>query len=1141
MLTVYKASAGSGKTYTLTKLYLTMLLGVKDSSGKYRLNHPDFGTLYSSRHRNILAITFTNKATEEMKSRIVEQLGVLANVDKCSSSPYFDYFLGLFGCSASQLSKTAEFAMRELLYGFREFNVSTIDAFFQSVMRAMAFELDYPGNYEVVLDSAGVVSEAVRMMLDDFNMAPAPDMHGTVANALREFMVMERNSGKNFNIFNRNVKVHRSVIAKATSLFNEQYQLIAGDFEPWVNEARNVEEFREGLMSFRRQLMEETAAWARRFTEYVESIGLRWPADVGRAYKDQIVKYFDAGIPMAPEKYGKMAMSILEADASGIKSADVFNKAAAAKVADRDASMLHTMMLAMFRRNAHILAIDLIADEISSYRFMSIINRNVARFRADNNIIVLADTNRMLQRVMDNGTVPFVYEKMGVSLKHFLIDEFQDTSRMQWLNLKPLVENGLANGHDSLIIGDEKQSIYRFRNSDSSILRNEVADDFRMWTQVRGNIPEENTNWRSSRTIVEFNNEFFTRLAAHLDISGYGNVRQAVSEKHAAEEGYIRFFPVCPQQTGPDDETPRADVPDRMSLMIEQIIRQHDSGYGWGDIAVLTATRRSGRAVAAALLEKGIPVTTDEALLVASCPSVRLVVSVMDMLGRSALPSSRRGNVPDSRTITTVFTYFYNKATLQGLSPDLSAERAIAEIFSRKASGNAFEDIMTDIPLDNPSSLTSLVELIIASRTTPQMRLRDMPYISAFQDAVLDYTSIFGNDLPGFMRWWNTTSRSLSVAAPADADAVKVMTIHKAKGLQFACVHLPDGEYNLRGNATCRESAWLRIPDRGGVFAKLPPALLVTFGRAASVPFSPFRNAATKNDADRVMDGVNRVYVAYTRPERELCVYYNPKKDFGIVLSELLSQGGYPGRCTEAGTDLAIGKPTCPLHSAAPDISDDEHAASEEMKLAEYAVYDPEALRMYTHMDSAVNSDASGVDDVTPDGASSGDEDENTLLEAAGQRGSLMHYVLSILQPMGGSLTRALEHAISRARRRGLEDADADMLRDLFNDPALSAALRRWFETPVRALPEASLLTVSDGHDTGDGAEGELHRPDRIVWHDENTIEVVDYKFTTKKLPSHRRQICGYAALLSEIFPQATVGATLFYVDRREIVPVIEF
>ena len=173
------------------------------------------------------------------------------------------------------------------------------------------------------------------------------------------------------------------------------------------------------------------------------------------------------------------------------------------------------------------------------------------RSETGNNIIVLSDTNRLLETVMDRGNVPFVYEKLGTRLKHFLIDEFQDTSQMQWRNLYPLVENGLAEGNDSLIIGDEKQSIYRFRNSDSTLLSETVPAQFPDKVRLRGDAPGENTNWRSSEMVVTFNNDIFAALAGDLGIAYYGNVRQAIAPKHRGEPGYVRFFPTPATRENP--------------------------------------------------------------------------------------------------------------------------------------------------------------------------------------------------------------------------------------------------------------------------------------------------------------------------------------------------------------------------------------------------------------------------------------------------------------------------------------------------------------------------------------------------------------------------------------------------------------
>lgn len=1130
MLTVYKASAGSGKTFTLAKTYISLLLGIKNPDGTYRLNHPDFGKAFANRHGRILAITFTNKATEEMKTRIINELSILADPATVAKSDYFTDFTKQFNCTQQQLSQSAKVAMEQLLNGYSDFNVTTIDSFFQTVLRAMAFELDYPGDYEVVLESDAVIAEAVSMMLDDFNSFPSADLKDPVSVALIDFMREERDSSGKFNIFNRRAQIFRNMVSSSKDLFDERYHLVADNFEKWLNNPTSVPDLIKTLDYWKDFLIARNKMLVVQFRKILTDNDIDY-ADVCTTVNKRIQEC-ESGTAMSTKAFSQSTFEKVFKD-NGLTAKSLFrpNAKALKKCDDITARDLHFTFRRMVRNFARLYDVQTIRNSVGTYRFMKVLTDNIHRFTNDRNVVVLADTNRLLHDVMDKGNVPFVYEKIGTALSHFLIDEFQDTSALQWKNLIPLVENGLAEGNDSLIIGDEKQSIYRFRNSDSTLLHHQVADYFGANVLPRGHRKGENTNWRSSGVIVRFNNHLFDILAKSLGVLGYENVAQDIPPKHQEEDGYIHFFPISANNANDGEQT--ETVPQSTEeLMAEQILHQHDNGYAWQDIAVLVPTNSLCRQFGRALLAHGIPIATEEALLISANPSVALVVSTLRMIIEATESKAHDNNRLNISAFKSRFMFQYNSLLHQGLETDAAAAKAIENIFysnQNLLSSSAVQDIIDT----NPSTLYELVETIISKRISEAERARDMVFLAAFNDIAIQYSTNFGNNLVDFLRWWRTIAPKASIATPDNTDAVRVMTIHKAKGLEFKCVHLPDAGHALY-NQTIVEKNWIHTPSHHSIFNTLPPALSIALSADTGFKMSRFYHLYTENKLARITDGLNRVYVAFTRPERELCAYYNPKSGFGKDLAKALAT--FSGFNT-ADSSLIIGMPTHPLPISKEEAEKINKKREATITLDSYDIPGRFKLSFEAMVDNRISISTTGIDPQPPVSVAKDKKPQTKKMQRAAQRGTAMHYALSCINARSVTLDVAMERAIKQARRRGLSSEDADTLRSLTTNPDTATALNRWFVNSLRVTSETPIHISTNPDDFVTDDSGML-RPDLIVWNTDKDIEIVDFKFTTEVQRSHIEQVRDYATMMRNVFPEASVTASLLYADLKKVVGV---
>jgi len=1259
MLTIHKASAGSGKTFSLTRQYIILLLGVNAHSdaGKLYLNHPLYlpsGSRIKNRHRSILAITFTNKATDEMKSRIINELVKLSSPVAHDVSPYRDDLLKMFNCEPEHLTQAASMALHEILLDYGFFNVSTIDSFFQTVVRVFARELDRQGDYELNIDPDTAIQSAVSNMLDAFNIDPANPKMKPVGEWIRTFITERTASGDDFNIFRENSAPRKDIAGAINELFNERFLLYSKDVLDFFADGKKFNTFYKALLKARDDLkagiFDKTRPLLSRLDSFSDALQKNAATLLGTLQSGNMLN--------ARQLAGKTFMKLC--DISTCAKA-LFLSARVKDVPDELIASACSVFNHIADGQILINAYSAVIDNLNTSRVLCIAVDFLNQFRHDNNIMLLADTNQLLHRIIGNGNdLPFIYEQLGVTLTNFLIDEFQDTSKLQWQNLKPLVAQTLSHNYDNLIIGDEKQAIYRFRNSDSSMLRYSVAnEDFPNNHVIKGNIPEENTNWRSAPDIVKFNNSLFPVLAHDLGVDSYSNVIQSIPAKNSHIKGYIHFFPysvktkkgstdtataspivttarpagadVSPVST--DVGSVSADVStstvsvgvspavtcnpygsdnmDHDDILIAQILRQHDAGYRWNQIAVLVDKNKLASQIVDLLISKNIPVISDEGLLLSHSSAVRTIISMMTLVNKAHIAEAgmprfpqKSASVADMRMILCRFEFFYRN---NGGDAPAALESALnaADIAGSGPTGSdvpahtpTLDLLITNITRQNPATLASLVEIIIASHVSPQVLAAESSFIAAFQDYVAQYARLYGNNLRQFLRWWSSKAASLAVPSPPGIDAVAVMTVHKSKGLEFDCVHIPRLDWNPDGHD---EQQWVETPDFPALAGiELPKAVRVKLSTALSSPKSPFHRDFISNLNDKRTDSLNKTYVAFTRAARELCVYYKrktSKTDSGSNMAKIIEDTfagiktfpePLPAEYTLNLTDfydadsgqLIIGAPTVPEAAnttskdsladtiTSPESPDGTNAHSESPDGAESGNISGDLtidtsrlffrnmpggqLRQLLSVDSISNDDIYDPDDISDNPVllpesdedfmpptSSGASDINALeaAEAARNRGNALHFALSnIFTGIDANLENALHTAACRyhltpeTRRNYLAH-----IRAALRHPDVAAHTRRWFEDLEFVRNEAVILLPPenplDAYDTGTDM-----RPDRIMFFPDSSIEVLDYKFTSRCSDAHRAQVLTYARLLKEIYPDRRVTASLWYIDLNKVI-----
>ncbi|MDE6196431.1 MAG: UvrD-helicase domain-containing protein [Muribaculaceae bacterium] len=1127
MLTIYKASAGSGKTFTLAYEYLKTLLGVKDGGKQtYRLNSPKYaadGARRPNRHRGILAITFTNAATEEMKSRIVKELAALVD-DAAGESLYAQWMMRDFGCTAAELSEAAALALAEMLYDYGNFNVSTIDSFFQTVLRTFSREVDHQGDYELSLDTENTVKQSISLMLDELNYS-RPRNAERLFRWISKYTIAQLTAGKGYNFFHRDGSILNSLASNMTASLDETYGRHSVALRSYLEDPDRVEAFSRALRERYETALDAPKAIVDSFFAGLKAD--RYSADMFNSTVVRRMRELARG-----EKLGDITGQTILKAAAGDTPPEKLVVAKHCKAAGLKPEMLgrYTALMAEFcrvigRAVAERDFYKTLDDSLGVLDFYGMAIQKLEEYLRENNTVLISDTGELLRRIISDAEMPFIYERLGMKLTNLLIDEFQDTSHLQWHNLRPLVGNSLAEGHDNLIIGDEKQAIYRFRNSDSELLGSIVQTrDFPDSHTLRGFKPEDNTNHRSSGAVVRFNNTVFSRIAARYGIAGYGNVVQTPGSRFGETPGYIRlkFFD---KDNMPSDEEIGA-------ALARDIIAQHDRGYRWRDILVLTRKRKQATFVVEYLTTHfpEIAVLSSEALLLSSSGAVRTIMSMLKLVegSYSGKSDAKDDNAPKygSRSDTVMMITRYNYYRAEGYDTPDALRLALDS--SGETAGSLASEIRA-IRAENPANLVALIEAIILHKVTEAQRRDEYAYIAALQDMALKHTEGPDPSLAAFISAYDRNIEKWAIKASGDIDAVEIMTVHKSKGLERACVHIPFGDWELVHDS---QSMWLPMDRLEGFDpAVLPPLLYVTASSKSPLrdpAVSPF--APLFADADRydLVDSINLCYVAFTRAKRELIVYSATKKIGEAVIDAVTMPATSEETSDNARIDTLAGydAATMTLEYGEPTVPLKQEKTAATVDAGVYPVLFRQDTRqltsiddaLATHLDIGGEEDKYIVDRPEPGYVS-------RMMDAA-RRGNDMHAILADVRAIG-DLRRAVDRYA--ARTAVPDDVREEYYAEL--DAAIKAGgetVAAWFDPVCKVYAERTLYVAGSGNS---------FRPDRIVVRPDGQTTVIDYKFTTEPRPEHFGQMENYLALLASI-GRENAGGYLWYPLLGRIIKV---
>ncbi|MCF7559490.1 UvrD-helicase domain-containing protein [Sabulilitoribacter multivorans] len=840
---VYNASAGSGKTYTLVKEYLKILLA---SNNLYLF-------------KNILAITFTNKAVAEMKDRIIGMLRVFASKDILHTpNDMFTALVEELNLEPSTLQEKADKLLNAIVHNYAAFDISTIDGFTHKLIRTFAHDLKLPLNFEVELDQDAVLSEAV----DSLIAKAGTDKELT--NILVDFAIEKADDDKSWDVAYDFKKIAKLLVNENDIPFIEKLKdKTLNDFKALKNQIK------KDISTTETNIVE----LAKSILTLIEEAGLQFDDFSGgsRAYLPNYflkLKVLNIDIDYSTAWISNLEEKPLYPEKSTTDDIKLILDEIKPEIVSAFNQTKHMVFYLKFLKNFY--------KNITPLSVLNAINKELNTLKADQNKMLISEFNSIISNEIKEQPTPFIYERIGEKFKHYFIDEFQDTSQMQWRNLIPLLDNSLSTEAGStMLVGDAKQAIYRWRGGKAEQfinLFNEKSKPFVVQQEVKN----LKANYRSFEEIVNFNNGFFKFLAQTVfnndDYKGlYENSHQNIAKK---ETGYVELNFL---------DFEKEDDRDIMfsESVLNTITKCLEHGYNLEDICVLVRKKKEGVAVANYLSQHGISIISSETLLIASAPEVNFI---NDLLGLLIQPKNNELKISILNYLVSLFNV-EDKHTFFSTHLNLT----LPNFFESLKGFNVHINSQNLLQLP----LYDLAETIVRSFNLVKT---SNAYIQFYMDVVLDFSQKKGSDISGFLEYFNKKKESLSVISPKGQNAVQIMTIHKSKGLEFPVVIFPYADLDIYRELEPKE--WFALDEEKYVgFSHT----LLNYNKDFEHFSEEGQQIYARHQSELELDNINLLYVTLTRPIEQLYILSkkdisskggaNAKKYSGLLISYLQQIG----------------------------------------------------------------------------------------------------------------------------------------------------------------------------------------------------------------------------------------------------------
>jgi ATP-dependent exoDNAse (exonuclease V) beta subunit len=1033
---IYNASAGSGKTFTLVKTYLSILLKAKSTSYfKY-----------------ILAITFTNKAASEMKSRILDALTQFSSTAILNNpTELFKQLCTELNQTSNQVHKKSIVILEDILHNYASFDISTIDGLTHKIIRSFAYDLKLPLNFEVELDSERVLNESVDRLIAKAGTDKA------LTKLLVDFAIEKADDDKSWDVsydFNKISKLLTNendlpFLKGLKDKTRQDFQLLKdGIGQKIIQVEHSISKKAETVLNLISEsglefsdFLGGSKAYLPNYFLKLKNLSLDY--DYNKAWIHNLEQK-----PLYPEKTTPEEIkTILDSIQPQIVLS--FNET-------KDLFYLLKFLKSVYKN-------------ITPLSVLNEIQKEVIQLKAEENILLISEFNTLISNEIKGQPTPFIYERLGEKFKHFFIDEFQDTSLLQWQNLIPLLENALASENGSvMLVGDAKQAIYRWRGGKAEQfidLYNKKTNPF----QINPEIIPLNSNYRSFKEVIRFNNGFFKFLSSKVFSNpDYENLYTVANQIIESDNtGYVNLKFLEFDSESDKDEFYASEVHKTISNCL-------NNGFKFSDICVLVRKKKEGIAISEFLNKHGTSVMSSETLLLDNSPKVRFIINILKLIVQpenNELKIAVLSFLVEQNAIKNKHEFFKNSLSI-----------------SKEKLFKSFEALGYFIDYNKliQCSLFELVETLIrAFKLVPNSDA----YVQYFMDEVLDFTRKRQADFSSFLEYYDSKKTKLSIVTPQGLDAVQIMTIHKSKGLEFPVVIFPYAELNIYAEKDPKE--WFNLDSN--TFNGFNHTLL-----NYSKQFEHFGDTGNtiykKHQSELELDNLNLLYVALTRPIEQLFII--SKKDISAkgTVNEITYSGFFInylkhiGRWEDNTLNYSFGQ-------------EKKHGGEQEDTSTIIEELDYISVPKENHNIRIVTNSGYLWD---------------TAQEKAIEKGNLIHHILSFIKTIDDIdiVIQNFTNDVSFNQNQILELES--IVRDIVNHKQLA----KYFNSKDIIYNERDIISQS----------GNIIRPDRLNINAKNEVIILDYK-TGNEDPKHVAQLENYKNILKEM-EFSVVKCILVYINE---------
>ena len=1039
---IYDASAGSGKTYALVKEYLKIIL----TSPK------------NDAYRNILAITFTNKAVHEMKSRIVGSLSAFATENP--SSKHQDLMQDLSvdtGLSIIQIKTKSQQIIKHIIHNYAAFDISTIDKFTHKVIRAFAHDLNLPMTFEVSMDTENLLIEAV-----DAIIAQAGEDE-VLTNLLVDFTMEKTDDDKSWDI-------SREILETGKLVLNENNRNEITHFQD-----KSITEFLEikkKLADVCDELEKETIVLGNEAATLIAQNGIDVKSFSRGTFPNHITSIQEG-------RFNPKNKMFKEVDDIAI------NKTATDRAAiERIIPDLLAILKKVYELFEKIFFYKAFLKNITPLSLLNTVSNELAKIQQEQNILSITEFNALIHREIQNQPAPFIYERLGERYRHFFIDEFQDTSEMQWQNLIPLIDNALS-GQDEygdkgtlMIVGDPKQSIYRWRGGKAEQFI-ELSKDQNPFNNPDKKLTQLEYNYRSYSQIIEFNNSFFKLLANEFQHPDYKDLYENHSHQKVNSKtgGYVNISFLPETAESEDEALDKTEM--YVQATLDTINTVLEKGFEYKDIVILTRKRGQGIAVANYLTEQGVPLLSSETLMIQNATEVRFIIHLLKYLKNSS----------DIDAKAHFLHYLALHAQDQLPVHDFIAKGK--ELIQELDFENWLLQFNLDLSFQNlrKKSLYEALEIIVSKFLDPALRASS--YVQYFLDIVLERDIRNQAGVADFLDFWDKSAEKFSIPSPEGTNAVRIMTIHKSKGLEFPVVIMPFAEEDYSRKP--KDKLWLNAEESTVGL----PKVLIDNSSAVEGFGEDALELYTIKKQEELLDNINVLYVALTRAEEQLYIISSknlsskgevPKNNMcAFFINYLIAQGIYKEDMLEYELGNSAKLSSEEKHE---DTSKTIPFVTQVLNPKNIKIAQREAVMWGTHQQEAI------------------------------EYGNVIHEILSFVKTKNDvdlAITKAIENGLIVPTQQGV--VSQTILEIIEHD-----SLKNHFAEGNQVLNEQTIIQK----------EGQIIKPDRMVVSSSNQVFLLDYK-TGAPNSKYEQQLENYQKAIEEM-GYIVVEKVLVYIGSQIVV-----